>query len=72
MLFFDNKHKVTQEIYALHDRCDTIRQDISKLAKLLHEISRVVEDRAKLQVRKDNDDEILLAILARPTDDKTH
>ena len=71
-MFFDNKHKVTQEIHALHDRCDIIRQDIGKLAKLLHELSQVVEDSAKLQARKDNDDEVLLAILARPTGDKTH
>ncbi len=72
MLFFDNKHKVSQEIHALHARCDIIRQDMAKLTKLLHELSLVVEDSAKLQARKDHDDEVLMAILARPTNDKPH
>ena len=72
MVFFDNKHKVTQEIHALHDRCDIIRQDIHKLGELLHALSKVVEASAKLQARKDTDDEILLALLSRPAGDKTH
>ena len=72
MLFFDNKHKVTQEIHALHDKCDSIRRDMAKLAVLVLELSHVVDDSAKLQARRDNDDEVLMAILARPTGDKTH
>lgn len=72
MVFFDNKHKVSQELHALHDRCDSLRQDIGKLAKLLLELSQVVEDSTKLQARKDNDDEILMAILTRNTKDLTH
>lgn len=72
MTFFDNKHKVSQELHALHDMCDSMRQDISKLTQLLHELSKVVEASAKLQARKDNDDEILLAILSRGPEDLTH
>ena len=72
MVFFDNKHKVTQEIHALHDRCDSIRRDMAKLTKLVLELSHVVNDSAELQARRDNDDDVLMAILARPTGDKTH
>lgn len=72
MLFFDNKHKVSQELHALRDRCSTLEGALGTLGKLLHELSKVVEASAKLQARKETDDEILLAILARPTGDKTH
>ena len=79
MVFFDNKHKVTQEIHALYDKCDSIRRDtakltelVAKLTKLILELSHVVNDSAELQALRNNDDEVLMAILARPTGDKTH
>ena len=72
MVFFDNKHKVSQEIHALKDKCAQIQGDIEQLSKLVLSIAKAVERREKIETRKETDDEILLAMLSKNTSDKTH
>lgn len=72
MLFFDNKHKVSQELHALRDKCNMLENDIDELSKLVLSVAKAVERREKIETRKDIDDEILIAMLAKGAKDRTH
>ena len=72
MVFFDNKHKVTQEILSLQRKLDKLKLEVTRLSKLVLSIAKAVERREKIETRKETDDEILLAMLSKNTSDKTH